>query len=130
MRRSISCRFFTTRWICRSRCFLCHVWICDYEFTSTRTSDISKDKCFFETEPESTTVLLIGDSQASTFSDPIAAAAKSLNLNFAVRYSRGCPIFPRPTVERPGYQIYLNALPGLIEHLNPEIIVIANATTL
>ncbi len=94
------------------------------------TLPVSKDKCFFETEPESTTVLLIGDSQASTFSDPIAAAAKSLNLNFAVRYSRGCPIFPRPTVERPGCQIYLNALPGLIEHLNPEIIVIANATTL
>lgn len=89
-----------------------------------------KGNCLFETESSAPLVLLIGDSQAGTLSDPIAAASKSLNLNFATWYNNGCPLFPRPTLERPDCETYLLALPELIELLNPQIIVIANASTL
>jgi peptidoglycan/LPS O-acetylase OafA/YrhL len=86
--------------------------------------------CLLEREPGAPLVLLIGDSQAGTLSDPIAAATKSLNLNFAMWYNNGCPIFPRPTLERPDCNDYLLDLPELIEKLNPKIVVIANASTL
>jgi peptidoglycan/LPS O-acetylase OafA/YrhL len=86
--------------------------------------------CLLERAPGASLVLLIGDSQAGTLSDPIAAATKSLNLNFAMWYNNGCPIFPRPTRERPDCNDYLLDLPELIEELNPKIVVIANASTL
>jgi len=86
--------------------------------------------CLLEREPGASLVLLIGDSQAGTLSDPIAAATKSLDLNFAMWYNNGCPIFPRPTRERPDCNDYLLDLPELIEKLNPKIVVIANASTL
>jgi hypothetical protein len=75
-------------------------------------------------------ILLIGDSQAGTMSDPLYAASESLNLNFAVWFNNGCPIFPEPTVERGDCQSYLNALPELIGRLDPALIVIANTSTL
>jgi hypothetical protein len=75
-------------------------------------------------------VLLVGDSQAGVNSDPLYAATKSLNLNFAVWFNNGCPIFPEPTLERGDCQSYLNALPELIVKLDPALIVIANSSTL
>ena len=86
--------------------------------------------CLFVRSPGRPLVLLIGDSQAATYSDPLFAATNSLNLNFAVWFNNGCPIFPRPTVERNDCQSYLNALPELIVKLDPTLIVIANTSTL
>ena len=75
-------------------------------------------------------ILLIGDSQAGVNSDPLFAATKSLDLNFAVWFNNGCPIFPEPTLERGDCQSYLNALPELITKLDPALILIANSSTL
>ncbi len=86
--------------------------------------------CLFVRTPGRPLILLIGDSQAGVNSDPLYVATKSLNLNFAVWFNNGCPIFPRPTVERNDCQAYLNALPELITKLNPAIILIANTSTL
>ena len=89
-----------------------------------------QNNCLFSRTPGRPLILLIGDSQAGTFSDPLYAATKSLNLNFAVWFNNGCPIFPEPTVERGDCQSYLNALPELIVKLDPALIVIANTSTL
>jgi len=86
--------------------------------------------CLFTAEPGRPLVLLLGDSQAGTNSDPLYAATRALNLNFAVWFNNGCPIFPRPTVERLDCEEYLTALPELITSLNPAVIVIANTSTL
>lgn len=89
-----------------------------------------QNNCLFVRTPGRPLILLIGDSQAGTISDPLHAATKSLNLNFAVWFNNGCPIFPEPTVERGDCQSYLNSMPELIEKLNPALIVIANTSTL
>ena len=86
--------------------------------------------CLFVRTPGRPLILLIGDSQAGTMSDPLYAATQSLNLNFAVWFNNGCPIFPEPTVERGDCQSYLNDLPELIVKLDPALIVIANTSTL
>jgi len=89
-----------------------------------------ENTCVFIRTPGRPLILLIGDSQAGANSDPLYAATKSLNLNFAVWFNNGCPIFPRPTVERNDCQSYLNALPDIIVKLDPALIVIANTSTL
>jgi len=89
-----------------------------------------QNDCLFVRTPGKPLILLIGDSQAGSSSDPLYAATKSLDLNFAVWFNNGCPIFPRPTVERNDCQSYLNALPELIINLDPALIVIANTSTL
>lgn len=86
--------------------------------------------CLFVRTPGRPLILLIGDSQAGGFSDPLFAATKSLDLNFAVWFNNGCPIFPEPTIERSDCQSYLNALPELITKLDPALILIANSSTL
>jgi peptidoglycan/LPS O-acetylase OafA/YrhL len=86
--------------------------------------------CIFMRSPSRPLVLLVGDSQAGVNSDPLYTASKSLNLNFAVWFNNGCPIFPEPTLERSDCQPYLNALPALIAKLDPALILIANSSTL
>ena len=94
------------------------------------TLPFPQKNCLFVRTPGRPLILLIGDSQAGVNSDPLFAATKSLNFNFAVWFNNGCPIFPRPTVERKDCQKYLNALPELIVKLDPALIVIANTSTL
>lgn len=89
-----------------------------------------QNSCLFTAELGRPLVLLLGDSQAGTNSDPLYAATQALNLNFAVWFNNGCPIFPRPTVERADCQDYLTAIPELITSLDPAVIVIANTSTL
>ena len=89
-----------------------------------------QNNCLFVRTPGRPIILLLGDSQAGSLSDPLYAATKSLNLNFAVWFNNGCPIFPEPTVERGDCQAYLNALPELIANLDPAMVVIANTSTL
>ena len=86
--------------------------------------------CIFIRSSGRPLILLIGDSQAGVNSDPLYAVTKFLNLNFAVWFNNGCPIFPEPTVERGDCQSYLNALPELIAKLDPALILIANTSTL
>jgi peptidoglycan/LPS O-acetylase OafA/YrhL len=88
------------------------------------------DTCLVKGTNEDTTVLLIGDSQAGSVSDGVKAAAESLDINFAVWYNDGCPVFPRPTLERSDCEAYLKALPELINRLSPSVIMIANKSTL
>ena len=87
-------------------------------------------KCLLESTGATNTVLLIGDSQAGSISDGVKAASESLGVNFAVWYNDGCPVFPRPTIERGDCEPFLNALPDLIQRLDPSVIVIANKSTL
>ena len=86
--------------------------------------------CLFVGNETAPLVLLIGDSQAGAISDGFKAATHKLKLNFAVWYNDGCPIFPRATQERVDCQPYLDALPGLIQQLQPDVIAIANKSTL
>ena len=88
------------------------------------------DTCFIKNGDATETVLLIGDSQAGSISDGVKAASESLGINFAVWYNDGCPVFPRPTLERDDCESFLNALPDLIQRLSPSVIIVANKSTL
>jgi lysophospholipase L1-like esterase len=88
------------------------------------------DTCFVKGADATNTVLLIGDSQAGSLSDGVKAATESLDANLAVWYNDGCPVFPRPTLERDDCEAYLKALPELINRLDPSVIIIANKSTL
>jgi hypothetical protein len=88
------------------------------------------DKCLIESPDTTKTILLIGDSQAGSISDGVKAASDSLGVNFAVWYNDGCPVFPRPTLEREDCEPFLKALPDLIARLNPSVIIVANKSTL
>jgi len=76
------------------------------------------------------TVLLLGDSQAGAVSDGVAKAASELGMKFAVWYNNGCPVFPRPTDEREDCPHFLAELPKVIAILKPDVIVVANSSTL
>lgn len=88
------------------------------------------ERCSFVGNEIAPLVLLIGDSQAGAISDGFKAATQNMNLNFAVWYNDGCPVFPRATQERDDCQPYLDALPPLIQQLQPDVIAIANKSTL
>ena len=88
------------------------------------------NRCLVIENESNRTVLLIGDSQAGSLSDGVKKAASEIGLNFAVWYNNGCPVFPRPSIERQDCPKYLNELPQLINDLDPILIVIANKSTL
>lgn len=83
-----------------------------------------------DTATSGKTVLLLGDSQAGAASDGVAKAASELGMRFAVWYNNGCPVFPRPTDERADCPHFLAELPKIIALLKPDVIVIANSSTL
>jgi len=88
------------------------------------------ETCLVKDGDSTNTVLLIGDSQAGAISDGVKAATEILGINFAVWYNDGCPVFPRPTLEREDCDPYLKALPGLISRISPSVIIVANKSTL
>ena len=88
------------------------------------------NRCLVIENESNRTVLLIGDSQAGSLSDGVKKAALEIGLNFAVWYNNGCPVFPRPSIERQDCPKYLNELPQLINDLDPILIVVANKSTL
>lgn len=88
------------------------------------------DKCLIKNHDAKNTVLLIGDSQAGSVSDGVKAASETLGVNFAVWYNDGCPVFPRPTLEREDCKLFLEGLPKLINELKPKVIIVANKSTL
>lgn len=96
-----------------------------------------KAKCVVDPSSEGTkttssgkTVLLLGDSQAGAASDGVAKAASELGMKFAVWYDNGCPVFPRPNDERDDCPHFLAELPKVIALLKPDVIVVANSSTL
>lgn len=93
-------------------------------------SNFDYSSCFVESSANIGSVLLLGDSQAGSISDGVKKAADELNLNFAVWYNNGCPVFPRPSIEREDCQSYLEYLPNVIKEINPSLIIIANKSTL
>ncbi len=88
------------------------------------------ETCLVKGDDTTNTVLLIGDSQAGAISDGVKAATEMMGISFAVWYNDGCPVFPRPTLEREDCDPFLKALPDLISLLNPSVIVVANKSTL
>ena len=88
------------------------------------------EKCSHLVEQPIATVLLIGDSQAGSISDGVLNATNSLNLNFVVWYNDGCPIFPRPTEERSDCADYQKSIPEVISTVEPDLIIVANKSSL
>ena len=88
------------------------------------------EKCSHLVNQPKGTVLLIGDSQAGSISDGVLSATKSLNLNFVVWYHNGCPIFPRPTEERSDCADYQKSIPEVISTVEPDLIIVANKSSL
>lgn len=88
------------------------------------------EKCSHLVERPLGTVLLIGDSQAGSISDGVLSATNSLNLNFVVWYNDGCPIFPRPTEERSDCASYQKSIPEVISTVEPDLIIVANKSSL
>jgi hypothetical protein len=88
------------------------------------------EKCSHLVNQPKGTVLLIGDSQAGSISDGVLSATKSLNLDFVVWYNDGCPIFPRPTEERSDCPDYQKSIPEVISTVDPDLIIVANKSSL
>ena len=88
------------------------------------------EKCSHLVKQSRGTVLLIGDSQAGSISDGVLSATKSLNLDFVVWYNDGCPIFPRPTEERSDCPDYQKSIPEVISTVEPDLIIVANKSSL
>lgn len=89
--------------------------------------DWSAENCSETVNESEQTVLLLGDSQAASASDGVNVAVKSLRLNAAYFAYPGCPLFSRaPRDSAVCLQVVEFEL-SLIEDLNPELVVIANA---
>ena len=89
--------------------------------------DWSAENCSETVNESEKTVLLLGDSQAASASDGVNVAVKSLGLNAAYFAYPGCPMFSRAPRDSVVCRQVVEFELSLIEDLNPELVVIANA---
>jgi peptidoglycan/LPS O-acetylase OafA/YrhL len=95
------------------------------------TKEKNQSECDLTTSSNSTkTMLLVGDSAASAFSDAISAVAKESGFEFATFYANGCPASFLPLTYRPDCAQNFEIIQKEIESLNPDILVIANMSDL
>ena len=89
--------------------------------------DWSAENCSEIINESAKTVLLLGDSQAASASDGVGVATKSLGLNVAYFAYPGCPMFSRAPRDSVVCRQVVDFQLSLINELNPELVVIANA---
>jgi hypothetical protein len=80
--------------------------------------------------PSAKTMMLVGDSAASAFSDAIAEMAKNYGYNFVTFYANGCPITVQPLTYRPECAANFEIMKEKIFMQDPDILVIANMSDL
>ena len=76
------------------------------------------------------TMMLVGDSAASAFSDAIAETTKNYGYNFVTFYANGCPITVQPLTYRPECAANFEIMKEKIFMQDPDILVIANMSDL
>ena len=76
------------------------------------------------------TMMLVGDSAASVFSDAISVVARQEGYDFATYYANGCPISYLPMNYRPDCAPNFAVVQKKISDLDPDILVIANMSDL
>jgi len=80
--------------------------------------------------PSAKTMMLVGDSAASAFSDSIAETAKNYGYNFVTFYANGCPITVQPLTYRVECAANFEIMKEKIFMQDPDILVIANMSDL
>jgi len=80
--------------------------------------------------PSAKTIMLVGDSAASAFSDAIAETAKNYGYNFVTFYANGCPITVQPLTYRVECAANFEIMREKIFMQDPDILVIANMSDL
>jgi peptidoglycan/LPS O-acetylase OafA/YrhL len=80
--------------------------------------------------PSAKTMMLVGDSAASAFSDAIAETAKNYGYNFVTFYANGCPITVQPLTYRPECAANFEIMKEKTFMQDPDILVIANMSDL
>lgn len=91
-------------------------------------SEFLNEKCVWDFVKSDDYVLLVGDSQADSFSDVVAAVAREQNLDLVVSSISGCPYLgPATDQQLSGNCSDRNALVGMELRENPpKLLVIAN----
>jgi peptidoglycan/LPS O-acetylase OafA/YrhL len=80
--------------------------------------------------PSAKTMMLVGDSAASAFSDAIAETAKNYGYNFVTFYANGCPITVQPLTYRHECAANFEIMKEKTFLQDPDILVIANMSDL
>ena len=88
------------------------------------------DACTFGVEDPKGTIFLVGDSHAGAAADGVIAAGNSLGYDVAVWYRTSCPIQTRVPATLPDCADWQNAAIKTITESPPELVVIANRSTL
>jgi peptidoglycan/LPS O-acetylase OafA/YrhL len=64
--------------------------------------------CTWHVSPAKGTILLIGDSNAGHFTEPMIAVARSISMNLEVATASGCPFLMPPVVDTLGCERFVN----------------------
>ncbi len=88
------------------------------------------DACTFGVDDPIGTIFLVGDSHAGAAADGVIAAGNSLGYDVSVWYRTSCPIQTRVPASLPDCADWQGAAVDTINRLSPELVIIANRSTL
>ena len=95
------------------------------------TSGKNQSDCYSTAKLGTTkTMLLVGDSAASAFSDAVSAVANESGFEFTTFYANGCPVSYLPMTYRPDCAQNFEIIQKKIDSLSPDILVVANMSDL
>ena len=100
---------------------------CQFGTTIDQQSD-ECEKSIFGTKNK--TIMLVGDSGASAFSDAVAQVAKDNDFQFATYYTNGCPITYQPLTYRIDCAENFAKMRSKINEIDPSVLVVANMSDL
>jgi hypothetical protein len=89
--------------------------------------------CTFAHRGDSGTIVLVGDSNAGQFTEPLAAIAKSLHLRLMLAVQNGCPFVPvtrvEPSANTQGCSAFVSGSVRELERLHPAVAVVASRSS-
>ncbi|MEZ5375429.1 MAG: acyltransferase family protein [Acidimicrobiales bacterium] len=88
------------------------------------------DRCTFAVDNAKGTIFLVGDSHAGAAADGVIAAGNGLGYDVAVWYRTSCPIQTRVPATLPDCADWQDEAIATISERSPELVVIANRSTL
>ena len=88
------------------------------------------ESCTFTVDDASGTIFLVGDSHAGAAADGVIAAGNALGYDVSVWYRTSCPIQTRVPATLPDCNDWQTAAIDTITDLSPDLVVIANRSTL
>ncbi len=90
----------------------------------------NEESCTFGVDDAKGTIFLVGDSHAGAAADGVIAAGNALGYDVAVWYRTSCPIQTRVPASLPDCAEWQQAAVETITERSPELVIIANRSTL